>query len=206
MARRDRIVREEDGKEIPGLFHHAFIHNGGTYFLTEIKVYQDSMIDCWGLVTLEGFQEKVKQGWVVTSLPEGAEVSVSFLVRLKAMSVHAWIKEAEFIKEVIDDIELLNDRPTSDVRCLKAYENFQQTPTEETRQTLKETYEAMPEHNRRYVLGDMDVKDIPLRIIIYGEGELEKWSHRLVAREMGVEPLPTINVPTLPHKHQDQGK
>ncbi len=32
MARHDRITRQKDGKEIPDLFHHAFIHNGDTYY------------------------------------------------------------------------------------------------------------------------------------------------------------------------------
>jgi hypothetical protein len=196
VARGDRISRLEEGKEIPGLFHHAFIHNG-PYFLTEIKVYQDGMVDCWGLVDIEEFKQKVRQGWVVTSLPEGAEVSISFLADFKATNVETWIEEEEFVKEVLDDIEFLNGRPTADVRCQQAYEKFQQEPSEEARQALREAYEAMPEHNRRYVLGDMDVKDIPIRMIIYGEEEIENWSHRLVARAMGVEPLPTIHVPVI---------
>lgn len=56
---------------IPGLFLQAFIKNGDHYFVTEIKVYKDGMIDCWGMVDFDGFKEKVKQGWVKTNLPEG---------------------------------------------------------------------------------------------------------------------------------------
>jgi hypothetical protein len=198
MARWDRITREADGNEIVGLYHRAFIHNGGTYFLTEIKVYQDGMIDCWELVDVEGFKQKVEQGWVVTSLPEGAVVSITLLAQFAATKVLTGIKEVEFVKEIVDDIEFLNGRPTAAEKCLKAYEAFQAEPTKEARQRLRETYEAIPEHNRRFVLGDMDVKDIPIRMIICGEEEIENWSHRQVAKKMGIEPFPSIDVPGLP--------
>ena len=42
---------------------------------------------------------------------------------------------------------------------------------------------------------DMDTKDIPVRMIIYGDEEIEHWSHRAVARSLGDEELPTIEVP-----------
>jgi hypothetical protein len=152
------------------------------------------MIDCWGLVNFEEFKQKVAQDWVVTTLPNNAEVSVSLLANFKATEVQAWVKEDEFIKEVADQIERLNERPTSADKCLKAYHHFQSEQSEEARQLLKESYEAVPEHHRRFVLGDIDVKDIPIRMIIYGEDEIEKWSHRLVARQQGMKPLPSINV------------
>jgi hypothetical protein len=39
-----------DGERTEGNSRHVLIKNGGIYFLTELKVYADSMIDCWGLV------------------------------------------------------------------------------------------------------------------------------------------------------------
>ena len=38
-----------DGVRIDGVFAMAFIHNRD-YYLTHISIYQDGMIDCWGLV------------------------------------------------------------------------------------------------------------------------------------------------------------
>ncbi len=193
MAFWDRISRTENEVEIPGSFVHAFIHNGETYFLTEIKIYKDGMIDCWGLVNFEEFKQKIAQGWVVTSLPNNAEVSVSFLANFKATEVRAWVKEDEFIREVADEIERLNGRSTSTDKCLKAFQRFQDEQSEEARQHLKDAYEAVPEHLRMF-LGDMDVKDIPIRMIIYGEDEIENWSHRKMARHLGLKPLPGLDV------------
>jgi hypothetical protein len=192
MAFLDKITRIENGVEIPGTFTHAFIHNGN-YFLTEIKVYKDGMIDCWGLVNFEEFRQKIAQGWVVTTLPNNAEVAVSMLAHFKATEVRAWVKEEEFIKEVTDEIEKLNGRPTSRDKCLESYQRFQNEQSEESRQQLKESYEAVPEHLRMF-LGDMDVKDIPIRMIIYGEDEIENWSHRQMARHLGMKTLPGLDV------------
>ena len=190
-----KIYREANGKQIPGVSLSAFIHNGGTYFFTGIKVYKDGMIDCWELVSFDRFIKKVRQGWVVTTIPEGAEVSLSGLIAFKAGEVMNFVKEEEFVKEVADEIERLNGRTTSADKCREAYKEFLEKQTEDARERLREAYESIPEHNRRYVLGDQDVKDIPVRMIIYGEDEIENWSHRIASRKLGLKPLPTIKVP-----------
>jgi hypothetical protein len=53
---------------------------------------------------------------------------------------------------------------------------------------------SVPEHKRMYV-GDMDTKDVGVRMILFGDQEIEGWSHRAVARTQGIEPLPEIRVP-----------
>jgi hypothetical protein len=194
MPWRIKTSREQDGQIIPGTFLKAFIHNGDTYYLTDIKIYKDGMIDCWELVDFETFKRKVASGWVVTTLPEGAKVSITLTAQFRAVEVSSWIREEEFIKEVADEIESLNGRQTTLEKCSAAYKKFLAEQSDEARDLLKQAYEAIPEHRRRFVLGDMDVKDIPVRMIIYGEDEVEKWSHRQVAKSLGVKPLPTINV------------
>ncbi|MFI1249708.1 hypothetical protein ACH4TY_23870 [Streptomyces anulatus] len=72
----NRIIhRTADGVRIPGTWRHAFINNGGTYFLTDLFIYADGLIDCWGAATVEEFERKLRSGWVATRLPEGAEAS-----------------------------------------------------------------------------------------------------------------------------------
>ena len=58
---------------------------------------------------------------------------------------------------------------------------------------LKNAYEEVPDQLKMYC-GDMDTKDIPIRMVLYGKGEIENWSHYQIAKEEGVE-LQTINVP-----------
>jgi len=122
-------------------------------------------------------------------------VSISQVASFVAKDVHSFVEPEEFIKEVAEEIEKFNVRPTAEDRCRTAYEVFQREQSEAAREKLKTEYEAIPEHLRRYVLGDMDRRDFPIRMIIYGEDEIENWSHRITSRQLGIEPLPTIHVP-----------
>ena len=163
----NKISRECDGETIEGITLRAFIHNGETYHLTEISIYRDGMIDCWELVDFDGFKKKVSDGWVVTTIPEGAEVSIYGLSLFQAARVNSFMREGEFIKEVADEIARMNNQPTTIAKCLAAYKQFRRKGTEETKANLKQAYEDIPEHKRRHrdILG-FD----PRRIlnIIYG--------------------------------------
>jgi hypothetical protein len=162
------IHRKAGSNTIPGYLLPIFIKNG-PHHLTSLKVYQDGMVDCWELVSFKRFQQRVEDGWVVTRLPEGAEVFAFPLGSFVATKVKNFVTETELVKEVADAIEELNGRPTSMARCLEAYEAYNAAPSDEARERLRTAYEAMPAHNRRYVLGDMDSKDFPIRRIIYPE-------------------------------------
>lgn len=163
------IYREENGQIILGQSHSIYIHNL-RYFLTELKIYADGMINCWEMVAFEEFKNKVRGGWIVTELPNTAEVSVSpGFGDFTATNITNVVKPEELIKEVADIIDELNDKPTLSDICQKTFEKYQKEPNETNKQKLKEAYEAIPEHNRAYVLGDMNQKDSPIREIIYNK-------------------------------------
>jgi hypothetical protein len=129
----------------------------------------------------------------VSSLAPGTRIEIhelgSFEVHeeLWSTSIH------DVLRSVPDLIDAANERPDSVARCRSVYQTYLANPTEATRESLRVAYEAVPSQNRRFV-GDMDTKDVPVRMILYGEHEVESWSHRIVARAHG-EPLPTITVP-----------
>jgi hypothetical protein len=173
MPWNNRIIRKDGQKEVIGTYLYAFIHNGD-YFLSEIKIYADDKVDCWELLDFEIFKQKVRSGWVVTQLPENARVSISGVASFIACEVRSFVDPEEFIKEVADEIEELNGRPTAADICRTAYQAFQQRQSEDARAKLKLAYEGIPGHLRRYVLRDMDAKDFPIRKIIYGQSEIEK--------------------------------
>ncbi len=157
-----------DGERIDGVFAMAFIHNFD-YHLTHISIYRDGMVDCWGLVTLEEFKMKVRSGWVVTQPPADAKVSVSFLASFTATNASYWIDPEEFIREVADEIEALNGRPTVAGYCQAAWAAYEASPSDATREVLRAAYEAVPKHNRRFVLHDQDRKDHAIRRVLYPE-------------------------------------
>ncbi|MEU6908618.1 hypothetical protein ABZ935_25250 [Streptomyces coeruleorubidus] len=147
--------RTADGVRVPGTWRHAFIRNGA-YFLTDLFIYADGLIDCWGLVTLEEFAEKLRRGWVATELPDGARVSAHDLAAWRFSEPRTWLTPELLLAEVRDTIDQLNGRPDSTARCLAAVDAFLADRTEENRTAARAAYLGIPETQRHYALGDMD--------------------------------------------------
>jgi ribA/ribD-fused uncharacterized protein len=162
--------READGERVPGSRRPAFIRNGDTYFLTDVVVYADGLIDCWGLVTVDEFAEKLRCGWVATEFEEGARASAHQVGEWRFAEPYSYTTADALLGEVRDEIEELNGRPTSTDRCHAALDAFLADPAEDNRAALRAAYFAMPETVRVYVLGDMDNKDRPLRVLAAGPG------------------------------------
>ncbi|MCT4353450.1 NADAR family protein [Streptomyces sp. Je 1-79] len=169
MIGRRLTYRTVDGVRIPGTWRHVFIRNG-RYFLTDLRIYADGLIDCWGLVTLEEFEEKVRTGWVATTLPDGAQASAHGLARWTFSEPRSLLTPEMLVAEVRDTIDRLNQRPDSIGRCLAAVDAFLADRTEENRAAAHAAFLAVPASRRRYVLGDMDTKDWPLRVLVAGPG------------------------------------
>ncbi|MEU0102852.1 NADAR family protein [Streptomyces sp. NPDC006267] len=162
--------RTADGVRIPGTWRHAFIRNGSSYFLTDLFIYADGLIDCWGLVTVGEFEEKLRTGWVATTFPDGAKASAHDLARWKFSESRTGLTPELFAAEVRDTIDRLNDRPDATGRCLAAVDVFLADRTEENRTAARDAFLSIPATKRRYALGDMDSKDGPLRVLVAGPG------------------------------------
>lgn len=184
MANFFRTYRMDGDKRVDGVFAMAFIHNM-QFHLTHISIFADGMVDCWGLVDFATFKEKVRTGWVVTQIPEDAEVSVSFLSMFKAKEARCFIEPEDFILEVADEIERLNGRPTTDSRCLEAWKTYQKDPSPQNTEILRSAYEAVPKHNRRFLLSDMDAKDFPIRNVLY-PSEMEELRESIRRKQLSV--------------------
>lgn len=166
----NRIHRIEDGRRIHGVARPIFIHNF-SYHLTNLLVFADGAIHCWEWVDLDGLRAKLDDGWVVTRVPEGGEISAFELGRWKAAEPSFGLTPGMLLGEVADDIERLNGRPDSTDRCLAALDRYLESRDEADRRALRDAYLAIPEHKRHYSLGDMDNKDRPLVILCTDIGE-----------------------------------
>ncbi|MCF2528989.1 NADAR family protein [Yinghuangia soli] len=170
MIGRRITYRMADGRRIPGTWRHAFIRNGGTHFLTDLVVYADGLVDCWGLVTLDELAQQLRSGWVATDLPDGGKASAHGLAAWTFAEPRSWLTPELLLAEIRDDIDRLNGRPDATGRCLAAVRAFLADRTEENRAVAREGYLAIPETKRHYALGDMDSKDWPLRVLVAGPG------------------------------------
>ncbi len=169
MIGRRNTFRTADGIRVPGTWRHVFIRNGD-YHLTDLFIYADGLIDCWDLVTLAEFEEKLRCGWVATDLPEGARASGHELAAWKFSEPRSWHTPELLLAEVRDTVDQLNGRPDSTDRCLDAVDAFLADRTEENRAVARAAYLAIPETQRHYALGDMDRQDWPLQVLVAGPG------------------------------------
>ncbi|WP_161977171.1 NADAR family protein [Dictyobacter kobayashii] len=139
--------------------------------MSDLKVYADGMIDCWGLVDLATFRQQVASGWVATTFPQGARGHADDLVMWEFDEPWTMITAEGLIAEVADEIEYLAGRPTLEERCLAALDRYVEAQDAERLAVLREAYLAVPEHQRRFLLHDQDAKDWPLRTILTPIGE-----------------------------------
>ncbi|QDT96481.1 DUF7638 domain-containing protein [Gimesia aquarii] len=190
-----------------GKSRYAFVCQNGQEYLVPLRIYADGGIDVHPLLGEEkliDFNEleyMIKTKDLSMTVPDHTVIEIDTFGRFEIDDINFGINNpVEFLTEVQDIILELNGKPDSVTRCREVFQQYLEDPTVLNQKLLKEAYEAIPQHNRMYV-GDMDTKDIPVRIAIYGENEIENWSHRIVARLESDSNLPTINIP----KPKDKG-
>jgi hypothetical protein len=144
--------RDADGVRVPGVTLPAFIHNRH-FYLTTLKVYQDGVIDCWGLMTFEDFKQKVAEGWVTRSLPEGAIVGVGKFAWFTANEVRIEGEPSDLIKDVANALAELNGRPTAIMRLTVAMRRLKEQDDRDVRLELRRAYDDLPAYDRQFVFG-----------------------------------------------------
>lgn len=144
-------------------------------------------------IDLPQLEQMISKGQIVTELPVGAEVKILGLGKFTILEESYSTEVGEKLLEIKDMIKTLAGEPTSLEICVDVYDQYLKAPTKALKEALKVAYENIPEHEKMYV-GDMDVKDTAVRMIIYGDEEIENWSHYQAAKHFGKE-LPTISIP-----------
>lgn len=184
--------------KINGQSLNLFYKTEDEYHLAQVNIFSDQTISLNRLehsveVTLPELEEFISQKIIVTDVPTSSKVHIYGLgsFTIKETKYAADINQK--LSEIRDIIKHLNGEPDSIQLCRQAYRQYIDNPTSANKEQLKITYENIPDHNKMYV-GDMDTKDIEVRMIIYGEQEIERWSHYQVSKARG-EKLPTINIP-----------
>jgi len=193
LARPDALFKER----IPGESLSVFVRDDD-YQLADLRVFKDGAVELGRLASTEtldraGLSAAVRDGRIVTTLPAGSRVRIHGLGSFVAAEEHSSVDIHELLRDVSDRVDKLNGRAGSVQRCRDAYKAYAAEPSEALREELRMAYESVPEHNRMYV-GDMDTRDVAVRMVLYGEQEIESWSHRRLARSKGL-PLPEIRVP-----------
>lgn len=172
MPYSNRTSRIADGERIEGSWRHIFINTGLMYCLSELRIYADGMIDCWGLVDFAVFQQKVASGYIATTLPQGAMASAYHIGGWSFDRPWSTLTPQLLIAEVADEIEHLAGRPTTEDRCLAALDRYLDDRNAESLAALRDAYLAVPEHLRVFLLSDQDEGDTPLRLLLTPIGDI----------------------------------
>jgi len=93
--------------KIPGVVLPAFICNLD-YHLVNLPVYADGLIDAWDMVDLPLFEEKLREGWVTTAVPDGDTLSVHGLGRWQVTDGRWTLDPDALLAKVRAAIEELN--------------------------------------------------------------------------------------------------
>src|SRR5262249_16065197 len=89
-------TRRLHGCAFPGI-----IMNGGYYFLTNLEVFEDGIVGCWEMLDLALFEEKLNSGWIVTSIPEGKNLSHHELGLFDVQEAH-WVHTPKTLLSYVD--------------------------------------------------------------------------------------------------------
>lgn len=169
------------------------------YSLANLCVFTNGSLQASGIAEiltfdLDELKSLVSDEKIITTPKAGSKITIHELGSFITGKCRYSVDIKEVVLEVEETLKKLQGKKTASELCYQLYQEFCESPTEEIKEQLKAAYEKIPEHLRMYVLGDQDRKDIPVRIAIYGEDEIKKWSHYAIAEELGEE-LPSIDAP-----------
>lgn len=155
--------------------------------MDDLFAYADGSIRAQDWTDLEGLRELLESGRLAPRDPAGPE-RPSEPSTWRSRVPEPWTVDG-FVAEAADEIERLSGRPTTSDRCWDAVRRFHEDPSERNRLLLRDAYLAVPPHRRIYVLGDMDLQDRPLRILVTDIGTAVSGDGPVVTAEMRRESL-----------------
>ena len=96
-------------REVQGVSFPAVIHNE-SYYLTDIFVYEDGVIDCWGMADLASFKREVQRGWVVPQIPDGERLKIHDLGWVQVTKAKWTMRPRDLVERVKGIVAELNPR------------------------------------------------------------------------------------------------
>ncbi|WP_299435622.1 hypothetical protein [uncultured Aquimarina sp.] len=164
---KEKIYIEKEGKKVYGERLPVIIHNNG-YYLSNITVFEDGFIDCWGLKDLAQIESEIKSGRLLQNIPDDVELECS-LGTIKSSKFIPKKSNEDFIKEIEDLINALNNRGTRRITCENSFKNYLIEPSELNLKSLTDAYNDLPSH-QKVIFEYIDQKD-PLCNLMNGREE-----------------------------------
>ena len=184
-----RVPHDIFPEKVDGESLNLFYKVEGEYYLIKAIFFADNSVSICRLenpldISFEEFEELIAKKIITSEVPNASKVHIYGLGSFNVTAFFAPVDIENKLQEIKDILRKLNGVPSTIQRCKKAHQEYIKNPTSENKEYLKSAYENVPDHQKMYV-GDMDAKDIEVRMIIYGEQEIENWSHYQASKATG---------------------
>ncbi len=143
---KEKLYIEKEGKKVFGKKLPVIINNNG-YYLSYITVFEDGCIDCWGLKDFDQIKNEITSGKLLQTIPDHVELECS-LGTIKSSKFIPEKSNEDFIKEIEDSINTLNNRDTRRIICEKSFKNYLMEPSMSNLKTLTDAYNDLPSHQK----------------------------------------------------------
>lgn len=166
--------RISDGETVDGVWRLVWRRHepGGEHHPDHLFVYADGRITVGAheATDLAGLRERLAAGKIAPSRPDGRQQPAAGAPKWESRCPEPLTREG-FLLEVADEITRLAGRPGAGDRLWDAVRDHHREPTEHRRALLRDAYLDVPAHLRVYALGDMDLQDRPLRMLLTDLGQ-----------------------------------
>ena len=151
------------GKEIP-----IFERDGRDYRLQHWFLFSDgtSRVGTDGdTISFDDVCNRIENDELTTSAPDAEWIEIPTLGRFKPSETNWYISADQRILEAQDILSTLQGNKGAIELCVEMHSNYNENPNAENLNDLRNAYEAVPDHLKRFC-GDMDSKDWPIRQIL----------------------------------------
>lgn len=143
----------------------------GELYVVNLTAFRSGKIYTEGLpeereLSSESLRELAASGVLSSQVDPGQWINIRGLGRFRAQAAKYLVPAADIVTQLQDDLDRRLGRTNLKDRCKHAYERWQTSRSQTDLDALREAYLAVPEHLRRYLLGDMDRKDRPIREVL----------------------------------------
>jgi len=164
-----------------GIDQNIFYQHDESIYLTKLAVFPD------GQVILRNIPEEVVFDFseldqqfdidrIITNPPLGKRIQIYGIGSFDLLSGMG-VDPKNKLTELKDAFAELQGKETTSKKCLRLWDEYRESPSEQKKESLRIAYEAVPSHIRMF-LGDQDSKDFPIRYDIYGDIVKEEWENR----------------------------
>lgn len=159
---------ERLGRELRGTQREGLWREQGKVYLVALRAFADGEIQLGGLPEPRSIREAqldelVASGQLGRGLEPGEWLEIHGLGRFEVAQCLYAVPGEDTVGELRGLLAKLRGEPSVSTLCGRAYEAWEIDPNPETVEALRAAYFAVPEHLRTYLLGDMDLRDRPIR-------------------------------------------